>query len=164
MKKVKGKIIASLIFFSIISISIFFSNSSYISKIFFESKNEIDTPVINVIANEKININSVNCKTVFEDIKFKITNYNNDIVNTSKINYCIQIIDGLENEYLEYVVINNKTNEEIKVENKKTKYMSLKVGTKEDTEYTLKIKNKLPKNIEESNIDIKLKLIAIQEK
>ena len=42
--------------------------------------------------------------------------------------------------------------------------MSLKVGTKEDTEYTLKIKNKLPKNIEESNIDIKLKLIAIQEK
>lgn len=164
MSKFKIKIISAVIFFIFISVCIMISNSSYINKIFFKSQNSIDNPIINFWVDEEINLSDVNSKTIFDDIKFKINNYNENNINSAKMNYCIQIIDGLDDEYLEYIIINNNTNEEIKVVNRKTDYIELAINEKEDIEYILKINNNLPNNIIETNIKIKVKIIAIQEK
>lgn len=163
MNSFKLKIVSGIIFFIFILTCVMLSNSSYISQIFFESKNEIDNPIINFQTNNEINFDKVNSKTVFENIEFCVNNYINEKINSAKMKYCIQIIDGLDNNFLEYTIVNNKTKEELKTENKKTKYINLAINEKEDILYTLKINNKLPASIEEENIKIKIKLIAIQE-
>lgn len=164
MKELKIKIISSIIFFIFIYMCIMLSNSSYVNKIFFDSKNKIDNPIINLYLNKQITIQEVNSETTFENLDFKVNNYNENFVNSAKMKYCIEVIDGLDDEFFEYIIINKKTNEEIKTENKKTKYIELMINEKEDIEYTLKINNKLPKNIEITDINLKVKIMAIQEK
>ena len=163
MKEKRKRQITLIIIISLV-LAFFFSGFSLgkeMSKIEINSNNEIAKAILEIENGEKLNINNQNNEGVYE---FKIKNYNEtEKITQVDLEYYIEII-GIENEAISFNLY--KEEEQVLLDNNKTKTFLLSKEDKQEDIYKLEIKYDQEKNIEMEDIfqEIQIKVHSEQRK
>lgn len=162
LKLEKKKIaIISIGIIAFIAIFMGYGLAKYINQNQIKNSTGVAKPIIELENGESVEISNQN---KLGEYTFKVKNYNqqNEISDVN-LNYNVEIISK-EDEAIKYKLY--KEDEEIEVQNNKSKDMKLIKSEKEEHNYTLKILYDETKNVKVTDLiqDIQIKIHSEQEK
>lgn len=137
--------------------------SKYIYKNQTNSKTEIASPIVVVDGDNTIIENNVDESTLINNYNFTVRNYNDEKVNEVALKYKIIIVsdnDEIQSEYKLYDVTDGET--EIALNNYETPYLEMGIN-KTERNYKLSVSAKKGVNLENSSLNIKIKVDVVQE-